>query len=711
MSSSILCRLCAHQSENFVGIFEKEGKNLDLAKKISQCLQILLFPDDILPKEVCKLCCDKLEETFKFYECCSHAQQYLISLFSNEQPRQPIKSDFNTEIGITETLQEDFVNDSNPAPDRIDRSISGLQPCNGKKLGIFIDNLENENVFEEVGNFKSRNDRKKLPSPSLTDLDKLPNNSKGAAKTKVCSQVNKTNEIKLCNKTFNNIDEVSSDVIDDSFDRNSDDDVDDNDFSDPGGKDDGKQVEARSSKGERKGWFCYECSSILPTLPALRDHYTREHKKQPVFKCELCAKVYERYRSYSRHIKTHDDSKKYSCEVCGKRFTQKTVLKSHSTVHSGERPYSCKECGKTFKQFSSLFIHNKSHSGSQAKFPCTVCPKSLTTKQALMVHLKNHSGERDFVCDVCGKCFVVKSSFYYHLSTHTRKKSHVCHVFGCFKLLTKHASLHTGVKPHQCDVCGKQFRLRSALKEHNRIHTGDMPYSCEHCGKLFRFKGILTVHLRLHTGERPYTCSECPRTFTNWANLNKHTKRKHKTGSQALEVPQQPAETALNQGNNPNCETNFGNNTVTRSPPQLIRVVNDVTLFGNSVRKGCEISYSTQKGCDIPSTVHEGCEMPSSLHKGCYIPSAVQNSCAISSAVHKGCEMPSSLHKVCDIPSKAHNNCAILSTIHKGCEIPSAFQNNCEISSSVHKGCEIPSSVQNNCEISSLVHRGCEIPC
>lgn len=39
---------------------------------------------------------------------------------------------------------------------------------------------------------------------------------------------------------------------------------------------------------------------------------------------------------------------------------------------------------------------------------------------------------------------------------------------------------------------------------------------------------MLQVHRRQHTGERPYGCTDCKKWFTNWANYNKHMKRRHK---------------------------------------------------------------------------------------------------------------------------------------------------------------------------------------
>ncbi|XP_049855755.1 zinc finger protein 879-like isoform X1 [Schistocerca gregaria] len=281
-------------------------------------------------------------------------------------------------------------------------------------------------------------------------------------------------------------------------------------------------------------WQCTDCTAVLSSLQELRSHHQTEHNQPPNFKCSQCAKVYTRYRSFARHVKLHGNPKKFRCEECGKCFSQKTVLQSHSTVHTDARPHVCPQCGKAFKQFSSLYLHSKCHLPDQVKpkFPCDICHKDFATKHTLETHRKIHTGERNYICDVCGKSFIAKGSLDYHILTHSGEKPHHCPVCGkgfkTARLLGKHATLHTGIKPHQCDVCGKQFRERGALREHNRIHTGAMPYTCEFCGKNFRFKGILTVHRRQHTGERPYSCQECRREFTNWANYNKHMKRRHR---------------------------------------------------------------------------------------------------------------------------------------------------------------------------------------
>uniref|UniRef100_A0A1B6CVD5 Protein krueppel n=2 Tax=Clastoptera arizonana TaxID=38151 RepID=A0A1B6CVD5_9HEMI len=505
MSNSTYCRLCALKCDNFIKIYEDEGQKYNLATKIIQCLQIWLYPEDVLPKTVCLTCYDKLNDYFDFFEECARSQESLMAIFSKNEPKGkidenkvPSKSKDSIFNYTEEDGDRDYIDDDEKSLPEIDSS-SESSPIFKRKLRTLLKKIpiDNDLSFEEKTNIDKSNPKTRRTS------------ARKGRKPKVNTQI-----------IENDQDGEEEDYEDD----------DDDDY------DDDNKKQTKSTKNTMDGfiWKCTDCDAQLTTLSALKMHHQDIHQQPPNYKCTQCTKVYTRYRSFARHVKLHDNPKKFSCDICGKCFSQKTVLQSHSTVHSEERPHICPQCGKAFKQFSSLYLHSKCHLPEQVKpkFPCTVCPKEFSTKHTLETHFKIHTGERNFVCDICGKSFVAKGSLDYHILTHNDAKPHSCPVckkgFKTSRLLIKHSTLHTGIKPHQCDVCGKQFRERGALKEHNRIHTGAMPYSCEFCGKLFRFKGILTVHRRQHTGERPYSCTDCRREFTNWANYNKHMKRRHR---------------------------------------------------------------------------------------------------------------------------------------------------------------------------------------
>ncbi|CAH1398884.1 unnamed protein product [Nezara viridula] len=491
MATDTICRLCSLDCDNYVKLFEQESEKADLVEKIKQCLQIWICPEDTLPKAICLVCYGKLEEFFNFYSSCHQSQSCLMEIFKKKDIHNN-SSPFNifplSEKGteIYQLTDFDEKTDLDYDVDCVLLDDRGSANTLKKKRAV---KTPRKTSFEDVLTENFRNEKIEINKPS------------------------KSREIKSESQ-----DEERSDLDDDLF-----------DFP--------NSSQSFSSKKifEDYVWKCSDCDKELSSLSSLKLHYQQVHNQAPNFKCTYCNKVYTRYRSFARHVKLHVDSKKYSCDICGKCFSQKTVLQSHSTVHSEERPHVCPQCGKAFKQFSSLYLHSKCHLPEQAKpkYPCSVCLKVFSSKHTVETHMKLHTGERNFICDICGKRFISKGSLDYHILAHNDAKPHSCQVCGkCFKtarLLAKHSTVHTGVKPHQCDVCGKQFRERGALKEHNRIHTGAMPYSCEYCGKNFRFKGILTVHRRQHTGERPYSCGECRREFTNWANYNKHMKRRHKS--------------------------------------------------------------------------------------------------------------------------------------------------------------------------------------
>lgn len=482
MATGNLCRLCALDCNTFMKVFGQEGEKTNIVDKIKQCLQIWVYPEDQLPKIICLHCCEKVESFFSFFNSCHQSQSSLMDICKKKD--QNTSDAFNV-FQLQEKEGQIYSLNEFDAKSALEYNIDCLlleDKVSRKKPCDSSDRPE-ANVNESISNEKLVEERFKPSADSKSDSQE----------------------------------DERSDREDDIFDI------------------DNSSQQLNSKKlFEGYVWKCSSCEKECTSLPQLKLHYQEIHNEPPSFKCMQCSKVYTHYRSFARHVKLHGDCKKYSCEICGKSFAQKTVLQSHSTVHSEERPHVCAQCGKAFKQFSSLYLHSKCHLPEQAKpkYPCTVCLKVFSSKHTVETHMKIHTGEKNFICDICGKRFISKGSLDYHILAHNDAKPHSCQVCGkCFKtarLLAKHSTVHTGVKPHQCDVCGKQFRERGALKEHNRIHTGAMPYSCEYCGKNFRFKGILTVHIRQHTGERPYSCGECRREFTNWANYNKHMKRRHK---------------------------------------------------------------------------------------------------------------------------------------------------------------------------------------
>lgn len=478
------CRLCTLKTENFIDVFHNDSNALQLVPKIKQCLQIFLTPDDVLPKIVCVNCCEKVLEYSDFFSMCSKSQLCLIEIFGKES------------------------NDSQKDLNTIDFNINTLstnETMNDKVHEQLTFSAELAQKLQECGVIQNQ------PPDNRLILN---------------NEVSKTAVASDSSSLLHNILDDQSEEGEQS--------------------EEGDDSQLGLDSMNKCVWKCATCDQDLQSLAALRSHHLNVHQQPPVYKCYMCYKIYGLYRSYARHIKTHMNPHKFSCTICSKSFSQKTILQSHMAVHSEIRPHVCVYCGKSFKQFSSLYLHSKCHLPEKAKtkFQCNQCEKSFTTKPSLEAHIKVHKGERNFICDICGKRFFAKNSLDYHISTHNDEKPHNCPTCGkCFKttrLLSKHITVHTGVKPHQCDVCGKQFRERGALKEHSRIHTGVMPYSCEFCGKLFRFKGILTVHRRLHTGERPYSCQICHREFTNWANYNKHMKRRHSMANNTKRTEEQP---------------------------------------------------------------------------------------------------------------------------------------------------------------------------
>uniref|UniRef100_A0A0A9WIJ9 Uncharacterized protein n=2 Tax=Lygus hesperus TaxID=30085 RepID=A0A0A9WIJ9_LYGHE len=366
-----VCRLCASKSQQTVNVFDKEVEPLDLINTINQCLQIKISVEDVLPKDVCLKCCEKLQEYFEFFTLCSHSQIQLVEL-CNTSSEAFLKTPDSKPSPTTESTVE------------VEGSVLALPPDISQKASL------------RTCKRKLRKPLKIVPLPHFEITDETNSESVSGININVTKPSSKSGRSTSAQETDGNCSDDTRITTKKAF--------------------------------QNYIWECTVCKENFNTLGALKSHHQDSHKRPADFKCTKCGKIYNRYRSFVRHVKLHNDPKRFTCETCGKKFSQKTVLQSHQTVHTEERPHVCPQCGKAFKQFSSLYLHSRSHLPEQAKpkFHCPVCKKMFSSKHTIENHSKIHTGEKNFSCDVCGKSFIAKGSLNYHLLSHDDAKNHTC---------------------------------------------------------------------------------------------------------------------------------------------------------------------------------------------------------------------------------------------------------------------------------------------
>lgn len=257
----------------------------------------------------------------------------------------------------------------------------------------------------------------------------------------------------------------------------------------------------RQFRPEFKKLLCTKCDKTHCGQKALISHYTTKHKIKTVFKCVYCPQLFEKYRSFTRHVISHKETPRFACNLCDKSFQQKIGLTNHRYTHTELRTFNCPDCSLKFKHLSALYQHKKNvHSGEE--FICEFCEEQFQSALLLLQHKKaKHLDQRDRICKICGKGYASTSGLRYHMTTHSKTSNQN----ECKKCKQTHPTL-IALRRHiqqahrsttDAEEDDEDDKMCDVLKT-NVDQDGTILYVCDICGSNFPDKVDFMKHFDEH---------------------------------------------------------------------------------------------------------------------------------------------------------------------------------------------------------------------
>lgn len=322
--------------------------------------------------------------------------------------------------------------------------------------------------------------------------------------------------------------------------------------------------EDKSSKPKSKGHFCPICKDRSFRGANKLARHMRVHTKERPFKCPICHKAFSQNYHMARHQRVQHHQGRYTCSECGQKLGNWIEFKNHKSLHE-PGVVCCPFCDKQFKHKSLYLAHIKVHkngsqrvSGVLKSFACSDCGRVFKRRTHLRRHILGHrkatNGEY-YTCSRCPQTFAFPEDLKRHMRKHEKEEQGICPL--CSKTFATPEELpaHMNeVHNWTCSVCGKKFKLETALKKHEEAHANGLYYCaqcnkffqkqshykrhmavhkkrenrCPHCNTVFIKVNAFKYHLRTHINERPYQCSCCLECFEHKEDYDYHCLRHKK---------------------------------------------------------------------------------------------------------------------------------------------------------------------------------------